>query len=242
MDLVTVSSELGHETSRELFVIGRLTEFMESTDYKIIKEQYLRKVVPKENLLIELECDTEIFVCRLPETMLEDELFNLFSSVGPIYEIRLMVTPSGTYNRKFAFVRFYRQVDADEAIRKFNQYEMPKGWKMRVTKSHDNKQLFLKNIDIRKNRWQIFDAIRAEGVIGVKTVRVVLPREDNNPFHLNRGYAFVDFFTHRAAATARKDFRANLVLFNKKIIMDWAVPLSRTMYNNSNPQVSALQC
>ena len=47
----------------------------------------------------------KVFVGRIPRDVFEDELVPLFEVIGPIYEMRLMMTFGGE-NRGFCFVNY----------------------------------------------------------------------------------------------------------------------------------------
>lgn len=65
----------------------------------------------------------EIFVCRLPRDACEDELFPMFSEIGPVYQIRLMMDFSG-FNRGFCFVEYGDHESAKLAVQTLHRYEV----------------------------------------------------------------------------------------------------------------------
>ena len=69
---------------------------------------------------------TEVFVGKLPRDVYEPHLFPIFSSVGRIYKIRLMMDFSGT-NRGYCFVQYGTPEEAQRAIRELNDFEIAKG-------------------------------------------------------------------------------------------------------------------
>ena len=73
-------------------------------------------------------CDlgTEVFVGKLPRDIYEPHLFPIFSSVGRIYKIRLMMDFSGT-NRGYCFVQYATPGEAQRAIGELNDFEISKG-------------------------------------------------------------------------------------------------------------------
>ena len=107
----------------------------------------------------------EVFVGKLPRDVMEKELLELFSPVGTIYELRLMMDFSGC-NRGFAFIQFSQPDEADEAIRLLDNYEMRPKHRIGVLKSIDNCRLFFGGIPKTKTREEIQNEIEklTEGV------------------------------------------------------------------------------
>ena len=66
---------------------------------------------------------TEVYCYRIPRDCFEDELVPVFSTVGKIYELRLMIEFSGT-NRSYCYVRYTKQDEAREAIKRLNSYQI----------------------------------------------------------------------------------------------------------------------
>lgn len=96
----------------------------------------------------------EIFVGRIPRDVFEDELYRLFSTVGPIYELRLMMEFSGS-NRGFAFIKYANQKDVQRAIDQLNKYELRPNHNIGVLKSLDNCRLFIGGIPKEKTQEEI---------------------------------------------------------------------------------------
>lgn len=99
----------------------------------------------------------EVFVGRIPRDVFEQELFGVFSSIGPIYELRLMMDFTGC-NRGFAFVKYTNSRDALQAIHELNDYELKPRHRIGVLKSIDNCRLFVGGIPKNKSE----EEIRAE--------------------------------------------------------------------------------
>ena len=68
----------------------------------------------------------EVFVGKLPRHVYEPQLVPLFSRVGRIFRIRLMMDFSGT-NRGYCFVQYMTRAEAERAIRELNGYEIMRG-------------------------------------------------------------------------------------------------------------------
>lgn len=163
---------------------------------------------------------TEVFVKNLPGDVFEEQLYRIFSMVGKVYEVRLPVHWSGD-NRGYAFVRFTEVKEADAAIKAFDKIELRRGWRLEVQRSLDNTRLFLSSVPKDKNGDQLKKDL-SEYVDNIKKV-YAYPTEEKNVF---RGYAFVEFETHRDAAIAKRILTADVCssLFEKKCIAAWANP------------------
>jgi RNA recognition motif-containing protein len=75
----------------------------------------------------------------------ESDLEPLFSSIGPIYEMLLHLTPAGAFTG-VAFVRFTREDHARTAISVLHRYEILPGEFINVDVSEDNRTLWLGNV------------------------------------------------------------------------------------------------
>ena len=107
----------------------------------------------------------EVFVGKIPRDVMEDELFNLFSSIGTVYELRLMMDFSGC-NRGFAFIQFACLDDVSRAIKLTNNYELRPRHRIGVVRSKDNCRLFIGGIPKNKKQEEIQEEIQklTEGV------------------------------------------------------------------------------
>ncbi|PSN29877.1 APOBEC1 complementation factor [Blattella germanica] len=163
---------------------------------------------------------SEVFVGKLPRNMFEDELVPIFEKVGTIFEIRMMMDFSGT-NRGFCFVKFTNPQEADSAVRQLNNFEVRPGKIIGVVKSVDNCRLFFGGLPKDKTE-QDFHNELVKYVDDVRHIIMYRSVEDKTK---NRGYAFVEFINHRAAAMARRRLVPNRVLFwGIYLQIDWAVP------------------
>lgn len=164
---------------------------------------------------------TEIFIGKLPRDYDEYQLISLLSDIGSIYKLRLMVDFNGR-NRGYAFVKYFTVENAKAAIRKYHNYEIRNGCKIGVYRSVDNCRLFMGNLPKNKTKEDVFNAI-SPYADGLKTV--ILYKSIQDPTQ-NRGFAFLEFEDHRAAAiTRRKLAPGTLFLWNHNITVDWADPL-----------------
>ena len=140
--------------------------------------------------------------------MFEDEIFPVFERIGPIYEIRLMMDFDGR-NRGFCFVMFTKKSHARAAIQKLNNFEIRKGRTIGVCSSVDNCRLFIGGIPKSRRKEEIegffnfiFSLLYNFWIQGelrrlteqIENVIIYPSAADKNK---NRGFAFVEYTTHR---------------------------------------------
>lgn len=199
----------------------KLLELMEKTGYSIIQRNGQRRFGPPpdwEGPPPARGC--EIFIGKLPREIFEDVLVPIFSQIGKIYELRLMMDFSGS-NRGYAFVTYTTRADAYRAIKELNGHEIRPGRHIGVVKSVDNCRLFIGGIPRTKTKEEIQDEIsnRVKGVVDVIVYKNCFDRK------LNRGFAFVEFTSHRTAAMARRALVPGCVkLWDQPVMVDWAEP------------------
>jgi len=163
---------------------------------------------------------TEVFVGKIPRDVFEDELVPVFETAGRIYELRLMMDFDGK-NRGYAFVMFTTKAEAKGAVKKLNNYEIRKGRLLGVCYSVDNCRLFVGGIPKTKKKDDIMTEMSkvTEGVVDV----IVYPSASDKT--KNRGFAFVEYDSHRAAAMARRKLiPGRIQLWGHPIAVDWAEP------------------
>ncbi|XP_071955414.1 probable RNA-binding protein 46 [Antedon mediterranea] len=201
-----------------------LLELMESTGYNIIQENGQRKFGgPPPDWGADVPTPSkgcEVFVGKIPRDLFEDELVPVFMKIGRIYELRLMMDFSGN-NRGYAFVMFTNKEDAKKAIKQLNNYEIRKGRYLGVCGSVDNCRLFVGGIPKNKKREEILSEMKkvTEDVVDV----IVYPSAVDKT--KNRGFAFVEYENHRAAAMARRKLiPGRIQLWGHQIMVDWAEP------------------
>ncbi|XP_006023000.1 APOBEC1 complementation factor isoform X1 [Alligator sinensis] len=162
----------------------------------------------------------EIFIGKLPRDLFEDELIPLCEKIGKIYEMRMMMDFNGN-NRGYAFVTFSNKQEAKNAIKQLNNYEIRNGRLLGVCASVDNCRLFVGGIPKTKKREEILAEMRkvTDGVVDV----IVYPSAADKA--KNRGFAFVEYESHRAAAMARRKLLPGRIqLWGHNIAVDWAEP------------------
>ncbi|XP_048220343.1 RNA-binding protein 47 isoform X3 [Perognathus longimembris pacificus] len=199
-----------------------LLALMERTGYSLVQENGQRKYGGPppgwEGAHPQRGC--EVFVGKIPRDVYEDELVPVFESVGRIYELRLMMDFDGK-NRGYAFVMYCHKHEAKRAVRELNNYEIRPGRLLGVCCSVDNCRLFIGGIPKTKKREEILEEI-AKVTEGVLDVIVYASAADKMK---NRGFAFVEYESHRAAAMARRKLMPGRIqLWGHQIAVDWAEP------------------
>ncbi|NXM94929.1 A1CF factor, partial [Sylvia borin] len=162
----------------------------------------------------------EIFIGKLPRDLFEDELIPLCEKIGKIYEMRMMMDFNGN-NRGYAFVTFSNKQEAKNAIKTLNNYEIRNGRLLGVCASVDNCRLFVGGIPKTKKREEILAEMKkvTDSVVDV----IVYPSAADKT--KNRGFAFVEYESHRAAAMARRKLLPGRIqLWGHPIAVDWAEP------------------
>ncbi|XP_077460357.1 RNA-binding protein 47 isoform X6 [Stigmatopora argus] len=198
-----------------------LMALMERTGYGMVQENGQRKYGPPPGWNSPAPPrGCEIFVGKIPRDVYEDELVPVFESVGRIYEMRLMMDFDGK-NRGYAFVMYAEKHEAKRAVRELNNYEVRPGRLLGVCSSVDNCRLFIGGIPKTKKREEILEEVSkvTEGVLDVIVYASVADKMKN------RGFAFVEYESHRAAAMARRKLMPGRIqLWGHQIAVDWAEP------------------
>ncbi|KAJ8681737.1 hypothetical protein QAD02_017529 [Eretmocerus hayati] len=161
----------------------------------------------------------EIFVGKLPRDIYEDAIYPLFSRVGKIYEVRLMMNFSGT-NRGFCFIMYETQEAAQRAVRELNNYEIIPNWFIGVVISVNNCRLHITDLPqtvsakkLVQKIWPVCEDID----------RIYVFQSIYNP--LTR-HALIEFNTHRSAAMARRQLLPERSKFfdRNEVKIEWAHP------------------
>uniref|UniRef100_A0A3P9NJM7 RRM domain-containing protein n=1 Tax=Poecilia reticulata TaxID=8081 RepID=A0A3P9NJM7_POERE len=87
----------------------------------------------------------EVFISHIPRDAYEDLLIPLFSSVGSLWEFRLMMNFSGQ-NRGFAYAKYGTQALATEAVLKLNGYMLEPKCYLCVRRSTEKRHLCIGNL------------------------------------------------------------------------------------------------
>lgn len=212
----------------------KLEKLTLGTEYTITQENGQRKYGPPRDWVgPPPPKGCEVFIGKLPRELFEDELVPVFASVGKIYELRMMLNFSGS-NRGYAFLNYSTRAEATAAITKLHNYEIRPGHRLGVVKSVDNCHLYIGGIPKTKNEAEVAEEL-SKHVPDVVNVTLHKGRLDN----LNKGFAYVEFKTHRAAAMARRRLVPGFVrLWDKEIEVEWA-ELGND--NCKNEEVSSLK-
>ena len=163
----------------------------------------------------------EVFIGKIPRDLYEDELVPVLQMIGRLYELRLMMEFSGS-NRGYAFAVFASRDEAKQCVRALDNYEIRRGRSLGASLSVDNCRLFIGGIPKKSvAKADILDEMRrlTDGVVDA----IVYASVDDKT--KNRGFAFVEYENHRAAAIARRKLmRQRLVVWETKITVNWADP------------------
>ncbi|XP_076019084.1 putative RNA-binding protein 46 [Genypterus blacodes] len=195
---------------------------MERTGYRVVQENGQRKYGGPppgwEGPPPPRGC--EVFVGKIPRDMYEVDLVPVFERVGRIYEFRLMMEFSGE-NRGYAFVMYTSREAAQRAIQGLDNHEIRPGKFIGVCVSVDNCRLFIGSIPKDKRKEEILEEMKklTDGVVDV----IVYPSSTDKT--KNRGFAFVQYETHKAAAMARRKLIPGAFqLWGQSFQVDWADP------------------
>jgi len=211
----------GREAINGLSNEKALTELMERTGYPITQNNGQRRFGPPTTYTGQApNRGCEVFVGKLPRDCYEDELVPVFEKIGKIFELRLMMDYNGQ-NRGYAFVVYFTKRDAQKCVRTINNYEIRKGRLLGVCQSVDNCRLFIGGIPKKVKKDEIFEEISK--VTDSVTDVIVYPSATDKS--KNRGFAFVEYDHHRAAAMARRKLmNGKIQLWGHPIAVDWAEP------------------
>ncbi|XP_039991348.1 dead end protein 1-like isoform X2 [Xiphias gladius] len=138
----------------------------------------------------------EVFISQLPRDAYEDLLIPLFSSVGPLWEFRLMMNFSGQ-NRGFAYAKYSSSGVAADAIRQLHGHMLEPGFRLSVRRSIEKRHLQIENLPATTRQEDLLQVVRvlAEGV-----ERVSLKARSG----IEGASAIVAFSSHHAASMAKK--------------------------------------
>ncbi|XP_069693784.1 probable RNA-binding protein 46 [Periplaneta americana] len=202
-------------------VNSRLLALCDKTGYQILQTNGQRKYGSPPNWSGPPPTKgCEVFVGKLPRDVFEDELVPLFENYGNIYQLRLMMDFSGS-NRGFAFIQFSKPSEAEMAVKEMNNYEIRPKRYIGVVKSVDNCRLFVGGLPKNKTKEEVFTEL-SKIVEGISDVILYSSMVDKRK---NRGFAFVEFMNHRAAAMARRKLiPGRLLLWGFELQIDWAIP------------------
>ncbi|XP_075094904.1 uncharacterized protein LOC107770526 isoform X1 [Nicotiana tabacum] len=164
--------------------------------HEVVKERLKRK-------------EFEVFVGGLDKDATEDDLRKVFSQVGEVTEVRLLMNPQTKKNKGFAFLRF---ATVEQAKRACIELKNPvvNGKKCGVSPSQDSDTLFLGNICKSWTKEALKEKLKHYGVNNVEDLTLV---EDTNNEGMNRGFAFLEFSSRSEAMDAFKRLQKRDIVF-----------------------------
>ncbi|XP_010327665.1 heterogeneous nuclear ribonucleoprotein Q-like isoform X2 [Solanum lycopersicum] len=151
----------------------------------------------------------EIFVGGLDKDATEEDLRKVFSKVGEITEVRLLMNSQTKKNKGFAFLRF---ATVEQAKRACTELKTPviNGKQCGVSPSQDNDTLFLGNICKTWTKEALKEKLKHYGVHNIEDLTLV---EDTNNEGMNRGFAFLEFSSRSEAMDAFKRLQKRDIVF-----------------------------
>nr|CAH8849644.1 unnamed protein product [Trichobilharzia regenti] len=216
-----VLGKQGNQNAAALSAEEAIVNLLERTKYTYVQENGQRRYGPPPNWKNEAPPrGCEVFIGKIPRDCFEDELIPVFEKIGPIYMFRLMMEFNGT-NRGFGFCVYTNREDTKRAVQELNNYEIRKGKTIGVCLSVDNCRLFVGGIPKNKTREEILSEMKrvTEGVKDVISYPSVTDKTKN------RGFAFIEYGSHKAAAMARRKLLpGHIHLWGQQIAVDWAEP------------------
>nr|BBB36995.1 dead end protein [Nibea mitsukurii] len=174
----------------------------------------------------------EVFISQIPLDAYEDLLIPLFSSVGPLWEFRLMMNFSGQ-NRGFAYAKYGSPAIANDAIRLLHGHMLEPGCYLNVRRSTEKRQLCIEDLPGSTKQEDLLQVLRAltEGV-----ERVSLRAGPG----IEGVSAVVAFSSHYSASMAKKVL---VEAFKKQFALNISVQWESTMKPSPDvPSKRLLSC
>ncbi|XP_057306275.1 heterogeneous nuclear ribonucleoprotein R-like [Hydractinia symbiolongicarpus] len=166
---------------------------------------------------------SQVFIGKLPRDMYEDELVPFMEEFGTIYDLRIMMDHVSGLNKGYAFCTYTTKEAALASVKGMEKKEVRPGKMLGVCLSQSNNRLFVGSIPKSKTKKQIFDEFNTK-VEALCDVIVYISSEDKSK---NRGFAFLEFISHKDASTARRRLGSGKikVFGNISPTVDWADPV-----------------
>ncbi|KAM4732839.1 dead end protein 1 [Anableps anableps] len=156
----------------------------------------------------------EVFISHIPRDTYEDLLIPLFSTVGSLWEFRLMMNFSGQ-NRGFAYAKYGTPALATEAILKLNGYMLEPKCYLCVRRSTEKRHLCIGNLPAATKQEDLMQVLQ-QLVEGVERVSL-----KTGP-GIQGVSAVVAFSSHHTASMAKKDLVAEFKKqFSLEISIKW---------------------
>jgi len=142
----------------------------------------------------------EVFVGGLDKDASEEDLRKVFSEVGEVVEIRLMMNAQTQKNKGFAFIRY---ATVEQAKRACTELKNPQvnGKVCGISPSQDNDTLFLGNICKTWTKEALREKLKSFSIDNIEDLTLV---EDPENEGMNRGIAFIEFSARSDAMNAYK--------------------------------------
>lgn len=164
----------------------------------------------------------EVFCGKIPKEIFEDELIPLFENCGKIWDMRLMMDPLTGLNRGYCFTTFCEREGALQAVQQLDNYEIKPGKRFKVNISVANLRLFVGNIPKMKSREDIMEEFSK---LTDNLQEVIIYSCPNMPAKKNRGFAFLEYATHKDASVAKRRIgNGRTRVWGCDVIVDWADP------------------
>ncbi|XP_029351554.1 dead end protein 1-like [Echeneis naucrates] len=151
----------------------------------------------------------EVFISHIPRDVYEDLLIPLFSSVGPLWEFRLMMNFSGQ-NRGFAYAKYSSSSVADTAICLLHGYPLAPGVRLSVCHSTEKRHLCIDGLPATTRQGDLFQVLQLL-VEGVERVSLMKGPGTGGVS------AMVAFLSHHTASMAKKVL---VEAFKKHFLLD----------------------
>ncbi|KAF7489505.1 Heterogeneous nuclear ribonucleoprotein Q [Sarcoptes scabiei] len=182
--------------------------------------------------------EKEIFVGKIPKDLFEDELIELFETVGRIRHLRLMMNPSTGLSRGYAFIQYFDTDHSKSAIEMFDNYELPKQkTRLKVKMSVPSAQLFIGNISRNMSKTEVFNEFQKITPGLVDVVIYPLPYDRSR----NRGFCFLEYESHQLAWQAKRKLTLSQTkIWDTEILVDWADPLERSFDETVSNKIEVL--
>lgn len=158
----------------------------------------------------------EVFVARLPREMTIEEFRDLFERVGMVFKVRLMKA-GAVINRGFGFITYTNTEDAKRALA-LNRYPIRPNWNIVVNKSIDNCRLYVGCLPTYVTNRSVMATF---GNVSPGLHKAEIYKYNND---IDKKFAFLEYSSHTAAATARKLLLERKYIFNNSVRVDWADP------------------
>nr|XP_024399699.1 uncharacterized protein LOC112293929 isoform X3 [Physcomitrium patens] len=165
----------------------------------------------------------EVYVGGLDKDTTEEDLKSLFKKAGEVIEIRLMRNPQTGKNKGFAFIRYASAAMAKRATEDFETVEI-RGRQCTAKPSEENDTLHLGNINKSWKKEMVLETLKS---LSIESIEELTLMEDPQVEGVNRGFAFIEFSTHKDALDAFRKLQQPDAIFGteRSAKVAWAQPL-----------------